>query len=150
MPTLLAMAVIAVLSALFASWYRNAHAPTVPLNTPSAAPTQIRREDFATPWVHGLVVVFTSATCASCNDVYAEALWWQSPCISVQKVEVQKNKQLHDRYSITSVPTLIFADASGVVRHSVIGPLAPRDRESINELREIFDAKEPGTSSQDA
>jgi hypothetical protein len=88
---------------------------------------QLHRGDFpaaATPW---LVVVFTSATCDACRDVWARARLLARPDVHVVEVEVGEQPQLHRRYLIDAVPTTLVADAQGVVVASFLGPVRGND-----------------------
>ena len=71
--------------------------------------------------------MFTSATCDSCNDVAAKARVLASKHVAVQIVEYSQNRELHRRYAIDSVPCLLIADPSGVVRQSYLGPVTATD-----------------------
>ncbi|MCX7619696.1 MAG: thioredoxin family protein [Acidimicrobiales bacterium] len=98
-------------------------APDAPTRGNWMVPAQLDRNDFIateTPW---LVVVFTSATCETCAAVAAAASRLSGPGVAVQEVEVGVASALHERYGIDAVPTLVMADADGVVRASHVGPL---------------------------
>ena len=82
-----------------------------PVRTSWAVPTWVDRADFAsaaTPW---LVVVFTSATCRSCRDTVDKARPLESDDVAVREVEVAARPDLHQRYGIEAVPTVVIADA---------------------------------------
>lgn len=85
-------------------------------------PSQLDRNDFPEardrPW---LVAVFTSATCDSCDKVVPKAAALASSEVAVTEVPYQSRKDLHRRYGVEVVPTLVIADAEGVVRKSFIG-----------------------------
>lgn len=85
-------------------------------------PTQLDRDDFPEArdraW---LVAIFTSTTCDSCEKVVPKASALASPEVAVTEVPYQSRKALHQRYGIEVVPTLVVADADGVVRKSFIG-----------------------------
>lgn len=42
--------------------------------------------------------------------------------VVVEEVEVSARKDLHDRYHIDAVPTIVVADRDGVVKASFVGP----------------------------
>jgi thioredoxin-like negative regulator of GroEL len=90
-------------------------------------PVQLDRSDFAQPEVEWLVTVFSSATCATCIDVVAKAEALATAQVAVVNVEYPEHKDLHDRYGIDAVPTVVVADAQGVVRGSFIGPVTATD-----------------------
>lgn len=103
---------------------RRSDAPTQPTH---AAPTQLDRADFVdagTPW---LVVVFTSATCHTCADIEAKAKVLMSEFVAVHISEFSAQRDLHKRYNIDAVPTLLMADSDGVVQQSFVGPVTATD-----------------------
>ncbi len=114
-----ALVLVAVVVAVVAS-RRRADAPTQPTWT---VPTLIDRADFARPDAPWLVAVFSSATCAGCHDVVAAAEPLASDAVVVDEVELIARRDLHERYSIDAVPTLVIVDAEGVVRDSYVGPV---------------------------
>ena len=99
---------------------RRPDAPTQPRLY--AVPTQLDRADFDRPDAAWLVAVFTSAGCESCAGAVARAAPLDSPQVCVQELEIGVRPELHDRYGIDAVPTVVVADADGVVRASFVGP----------------------------
>jgi hypothetical protein len=118
---------------------RRRDAPSTP---PSTVPTQIDRADFADQFVdqsaHGalpwLIVVFTSATCLSCLSVWHRVRSLEGPGVLVSQAEVKARPDLHRRYDIDSVPLTVAVDAAGVVRASVLGPIATADLITLTDL----------------
>jgi thioredoxin-related protein len=53
----------------------------------------------------------------------------------VQEVEVVASADLHRRYNVEAVPTLIVADRQGVVRASIVGP--PDEGELENAFADL-------------
>ena len=91
------------------------------------APAQLDRADFDGrdhPW---LVAVFTSSTCDSCEKVVPKAKVLASAEVAVTEVPYQSRKDLHERYGVDVVPTLVVADAEGVVRGSLVGPASAEE-----------------------
>ena len=120
------IATVIVVGAATALWRRRRSdaAPTQPRFLP---PTQLDRDDFAhgdRPW---LVVSFTSATCSTCADIAAKVAVLDSSHVAVQIVEYSANRELHARYNIDAVPTVVIADAAGVVQWARIGPSSATD-----------------------
>lgn len=115
---------------------RTADAPTQPRRM---LPTQLDRSDFAasTDWI---VVVFTSATCHTCADVLTKAAVLASDAVTVIDVEYSANKALQERYAIDAVPSLVIADAEGVVRAGFVGPVSATDLWAA-----MAEAREPGS-----
>jgi hypothetical protein len=124
---LIAAAIVAVAVAVaYAMRRRRADAPTQATRT---VPSQLDRTDFERPDAEWLVAVFTSGTCDTCADVLAAARTLIDTAIDVAVVDVefQALRPLHERYGIEAVPLLVIADAEGVVRASVFGPVGVAD-----------------------
>jgi Glutaredoxin len=115
-----AIVVVAVLVALAVRLRRR---PDAPAQVTRTAPSQLDRADFARPDTEWLVAVFTSATCGSCADVLTAARSLAGVDVAVVEVEYQAQRPLHERYGVEAVPLLVIADAAGVVRASVFGPV---------------------------
>jgi hypothetical protein len=133
-----AVAVAAVAVALVLRRRRVADPPTQPGAT---VPTQLDRKEFAradAPW---LVAVFTSAACRTCADVVRKAAVLDSRDVAVQEVEFTASGELHRRYAIDAVPVTVVADADGVVRAGVAGPVTATDLWAL-----VAEAREPGST----
>lgn len=125
---------VAVSVALVLRSRRSADAPTQIVHR---APAQLDRADFPNPETPWLVAVFTSASCHTCADVAGKAAVLEAPSVAVVEVEYGVARALHDRYTITAVPTLVVADADGVVRASFLGPVTATDLwAAVAEVRE--------------
>lgn len=103
---------------------RGTDPPTQPVHT---TPTQLDRADFVDPQVPWLVVVFSSATCHTCADIEAKAKVLKSEFVAIHICEFGAQKELHKRYNIDAVPTLLMADCDGVVQQSFVGPVTATD-----------------------
>lgn len=123
---LVAVGVLAI-AAIVALVVRSRRAVDAPTQVVHRAPAQLDRADFPHPEAPWLVAVFTSASCHTCADVARKAAVLDAPAIAVAEVEYGAAKALHDRYAITAVPTLVVADAEGVVRASFLGPVTATD-----------------------
>ena len=124
---------------------RRPDAPTQSRTWP--VPTQLDRRDFASPATPWLVAVFSSATCQSCAKAVGVAQIMASDQVAVDDVEVGARKDVHDRYGIEAVPTIVVADAEGVVRASFVGPPTATDLwAAVAEVREP--GSTPGECSQ--
>jgi len=88
-----------------------------------------------------LVVVFTSATCSACNDVATKADVLSSHDVVVVRVDYTTDPQMHARYKIEAVPTLVVADAAGVVKAGFLGPVKAQDLWAA-----VAECREPGSS----
>ncbi len=115
--------------------------PDDPVRTAWAVPDWVDRADFASPATPWLVAVFTSATCRSCQDTVEKAAPLAGDEVVVEEVEVAARPDLHERYGIEAVPTVVIADAEGAVRGSFLGP--PTTAELWARVAEARDADEP-------
>jgi hypothetical protein len=139
MERLLIAGVLVVVAVAVAAFFarRRPDAPTQPA---WSVPTVVDRADFVRPEASWLVAVFTSATCAACHGVLDVAQPLESPALAVVEVPHEDRQDLHDRYGIDAVPTLVVADADGVVRGSFIGPVNATELwAKVAELRDDAD-----------
>jgi thioredoxin-related protein len=137
---LLAVALAAV--AVGVAWViQRRQRPAAPVRTGYSVPTQIDRADFAHPDAPWLVVVFTSATCDVCAEVWDRARPLESAEVAVQEVEYSTHRVLHDRYRVEAVPTVLVVDAEGVVVRSFLGPVTATDLWAA-----VAEAREPGST----
>ena len=108
-----------------------------PVTTRGKLPTHVRRSDFARPDAPWLVVVFSSATCASCAEARTVVEPLDSDEVAVTEVEFSAERDLHERYDIDAVPSVIVCDASGAVRAGFVGP--PKAADLWSALAELRD-----------
>jgi len=128
-----ALVVVAVVAALVLQRRK----PDPPTHGDWTVPAQLDRADFDRPESPWLVAVFTSGTCTSCEAVLSKALPLSSPQVVVQEAEVVERADLHRRYGIDAVPTLVIAGPDGAVRASFVGPVNATDLwGTLAELRE--------------
>lgn len=123
---IVALAVVLVVGvvALVARRRRVADAPTqVSWNVPQ----QIDPRDLDVADQDWMVIVFTSATCHVCADVAQKARVLASREVFVAEIEYAARRDLHKKYGIDAVPTLLIADRDGVVRRHVLGPVTATD-----------------------
>lgn len=90
-------------------------------------PQQLDPTDFPTRGQGWSVVVFTSSSCHVCADVTSKALVLASQEVTVTEVEYSERRDLHAKYGIDAVPTLLVADRNGVVHHHSLGPVTATD-----------------------
>ena len=129
--------VVAAVAALLAALIQRRNPPAAPAPTRYHVPPQLHRGDFVRSDAAWIVVVFTSATCRTCQGVWDKVRHLESSAVAVQEVEVGAARDLHDRYRIDGVPTTVIADADGVVRASFLGPATATDLwAAVAELRE--------------
>jgi hypothetical protein len=118
----LLVAAVLVVGAVGMALVLRRRQPQEPVPTSWAVPAWLDRSDFPSPTVDWLVVVFTSATCRSCQDTVDKAGPLRSDEVAVAEIEVGAHPTLHERYGIEAVPTVVIADADGAVRGSFLGP----------------------------
>lgn len=104
-------------------------------------PTQLDRQDFISPEIPWLIAIFTSATCDACADVAAKAAVLESDQVAVQRIDFTQNPALHSRYKIEAVPTLVIANAAGVVQKVFLGPVKAQDL-----WAGVAECREPGST----
>lgn len=138
------VAAVALL-ALAVGWAVQRRAPAPPIGpTRHELPQQVDRTDFLRPDAPWLVAVFTSATCETCAKVWTAAQLTESTEVATQNIEVQSDPDLHERYNITAVPSVIIVDDAGVTRAEFLGP--PTSSDLWAKLAEVRD----GVSAEDA
>jgi len=141
-PVLLITVLVGIAASIIAMVIqRRTHvdAPTQPESF--EVPAMLDRSDFARPDAPWLVVVFSSATCLSCQDAWEKVRLLESDQVAVQDVEVSDDKELHERYGIDAVPMIVVADDEGVTRASFVGvPTAADLWAALAELREPTDS----------
>ena len=121
-----AVVAVVVVAALLAQFLQR-RKPQAPTQPKMEVPVQVDRSDFPQPETQWLVAVFSSATCSTCIDVVSKAQALATSQVAVVNVEYPEHKDLHDRYGIDAVPTVVVVDADGVVRGSFIGPVTATD-----------------------
>lgn len=99
-----------------------------PPSAPSyRAPAQLDRNDFVEPSAPGLIVLFASTTCKTCptawESILAAAGDGDPGRLAVQRIDVQDDPTVHERYRIDGVPTTLVVDAEGVVTKAFFGPV---------------------------
>ena len=114
-----------------------------PTQTTYQVPAQLDRNDFASPNVDWLVVTFTSQSCHTCADVKRKAAVLACDSVAVVDVDYTTDRDLHRRYNIDAVPTLVIADRDGVVRASFLGPVSATDLWAA-----CAEARNPGSSPE--
>lgn len=88
-------------------------------------PAQLDLSDFGAFDTDQVAVVFSSATCDACAGTWERLCDLAGADTAVALVSFQEHRDLHDRYGIDAVPTLVIADAEGVVTRSFVGPPEP-------------------------
>ena len=140
MPRLVIVAVVSAIAVAVAMLARRRR-PEAPTQRHWSVPQQLDRADFARPEAPWLVAAFTSSTCNTCADIIAKIEPLRSNAVSVDVIDYTEKKQTHTRYVIDAVPTVVIADAEGVVRASFVGPVTATDLWAA-----VAEAREPGST----
>jgi hypothetical protein len=127
--------------ALVVSLLARRRRPDAPTQGGFQLPMQVDRSDFPHPDRPWLVVVFTSATCNACADVLSKARVTESREVAVVDVEYTERRDLHTRYAIDAVPSLVVVDAQGAVRAGFLGPVKAQDLWAA-----VAESREPGST----
>ncbi|MGH9084715.1 MAG: peroxiredoxin family protein [Acidimicrobiales bacterium] len=133
--------VLALVAIAVAAIIQRRQRADAPVRTGYVLPAQLDRADFDRPEARWLVVVFTSATCATCAEVWDKARHLASDAVAVQEVEYGADRALHDRYGIEAVPAALVVDADGVVQRTFLGPVTATDLWAA-----MAEAREPGST----
>lgn len=123
---LIAVGVVIVVGAI-ALIARRRQVTDVPTQVSWTVPQQLDPADLALGAQSWFVVVFTSATCHVCADVARKARVLESRDVLVAEIEYAARRDLHVKYGIDAVPTLLVADRDGVVRRHFLGPVSATD-----------------------
>ncbi len=115
----------------------NKRRPEPPTQQHWTVPQQLDRKDFVRPETPWLVALFSSSVCDACARVETMVSVLESTDVAIMTVDYQSNKELHKRYGIDAVPTVVIADAVGVVGKHFVGPPTATDLwAAVAELRE--------------
>ena len=117
--------------------------PEPPTQAVWSVPAQLDRDDFGRPETPWLVAVFSSESCDSCAKALAKARVLASDQVAVEDVEIGAHPDLHRRYHVEAVPTIVVADDEGVVRASFVGPPTATDLWAA-----VAEARRPGSSPE--
>ncbi len=137
MARVLLVLVLVLIAVGVAAWVGRREEQGGPVTTRGSLPSHIRRSDFDRPDAPWLVVLFSSATCASCAEARRVVEPLASAQVAVTEVEFTAQRALHERYDIDAVPSVIVCDASGAVRAEFLGP--PTAADLWSTLAEVRD-----------
>lgn len=135
------LVVIAMALAVGISLILRRRAADAPTQGGFQMPTQLDRGDFISPEAPWLVAIFTSSTCDACADVANKAMVLASKEVAVQRIDYIDNQDLHKRYKVEAVPTLVIVDNRGVVRNGFLGPMKAQDLWAA-----VAECREPGST----
>ena len=111
-----------------------------PQTTPTSfeLPAIIDREDFEDKKADILVLVFTSQHCDGCGVMFDKAKVLQSDSVDVVDVSYQDKhgKEVHDKYQIEAVPSIVICDNEGNTQKTFVGAVTATDLwAAVAELR---------------
>jgi len=135
---------IVLVAAAVAAVIQRRRVPDAPTQRRYNVPEQLDRTDFPRPDAPWLVAVFTSDVCDKCTEVASKAAVLASDEVSVANIDFSDERELHDRYEIDAVPTLVIADADGVTRRAFLGPMTATDLWAA-----VAEARDPGSAPSD-
>lgn len=118
---------VVVVIALLANLWQRKRQVDAPTQGASEVPSQIDRADFVRPDAPWVVLAFTSATCQTCSDIERKVRVLETNSVAIQILEYTAQRELHERYKIDAVPTVLMADANGVVQANFLGPVSATD-----------------------
>ena len=118
---------VVVVIALLANLWQRKRQVDAPTQGATEVPSQIDRADFARPDAPWIVLAFTSATCQTCSDIERKVRVLETKSVAIQILEYTAERELHERYKIDAVPTVLMADANGVVQANFLGPVSATD-----------------------
>lgn len=118
---------VVVVVALLANLWQRKRQVDAPTQGASEVPSQIDRADFARPDAPWIVLAFTSATCQTCSDIERKVRVLETNSVATHILEYTAERELHERYKIDAVPTVLMADANGVVQANFLGPVSATD-----------------------
>ena len=118
---------VVVVVALLANLWQRKRQVDAPTQGASEVPSQIDRSDFVRPDASWIVLAFTSATCQTCSDIERKVRVLETNSVAIQILEYTAERELHERYKIDAVPTVLMADANGVVQANFLGPVSATD-----------------------
>ena len=118
---------VVVVIALLANLWQRKRQVDAPTQGASEVPSQIDRSDFVRPDASWIVLAFTSATCQTCSDIERKVRVLETNSVAIQILEYTAQRELHERYKVDAVPTVLMADANGVVQANFLGPVSATD-----------------------
>lgn len=131
MASRLLVALVVVAAAVAVAWWlERRRRPDPPTAGSYPVPAQLDRDDFPRPDAPVLVVLFSSRTCEGCLPMAAKVAALESPSVATCEVEYSEQTGLHRRYGIEGVPTVVVADADGVVTGGFVGATPSADLEA--------------------
>ncbi len=135
----LIVAVIAAVAGVVAWWLERRRRPS-PLATRDLVPGQIERHDFVHPDADWLVLLFSSSSCDSCEEMAAKLALFAGDDVVVTDVAYEADRELHEKYAVGAVPVVGLYDRRGVLKAGFAGSTdAVTLRDAIERARDSGD-----------
>ena len=123
----IAVVLLVVVGAVALILERRRRDRTGPVADPYPVPRQLYRTDFVRPEAPWLVALFSSTTCEGCDVMRERVAALESPEVATVDVSWQAARDVHERYRIAGVPTVVVADQEGVVHRAFVGAVTATD-----------------------
>lgn len=95
------------------------------------------------------LVVFTDSECASCASTVAAAREMTAGRVALVEVDYRVRSDLHEKYRVDAVPTLLLVGDDGIVDSWFVGPPADEDLAEMLERVPVPDqTPSPPTATQ--
>lgn len=90
-------------------------------------PALLDRSDFPGPDTPWLIAFFSSASCDRCAEIAPKVRALDSGSVTTVEIEYLKQRDLHERYAIDTVPLVLIANDEGVVLRHFAGAVTATD-----------------------
>ncbi len=124
---LIAVVLLLVVGAVALVLERRRQDRAGPVAAPYPVPRQLHRADFVRPDAPWLVALFSSTTCEGCEVMRERVAALESPEVATVDVSWQAARDVHERYRIAGVPTVVVADHEGAVQRAFVGAVTATD-----------------------
>lgn len=138
------IAVVLAAVALVVIWRLRAKPRGAHVQDRYPVPRQLHRRDFPRPEAPWLVALFSAERCNSCKGIPQKLAVLESDEVATAVVDDETQRDVHKRYDISGIPTVVIADGEGVVQRAFVGPLTATDLwAAVAELRSPGTTPEP-------
>jgi Thioredoxin len=138
---LIAAALLVVVGGV--AWFLERRRPAPPPRDAYPVPRQLDRTEFRRPDAPWLVALFSSKTCGSCEALAQKVAVLDSPEVSACELDAVEAGAVHRRYGISGIPTIVVADAEGIVRAALVGAVTATDLWAA-----VAECRQPGASPE--
>ena len=139
METRLLVAAVLLLVVLVVARRLERRRPAPPSQGSYPVPAQLDRADFPRPDAPWIVVLFSSRTCDSCAPMADKVAALESDVVATCDIEAVDRPDLHRRYGVEGVPTVVLAGPDGVVRAGFVGAVSTSELSAA-----LADARQSG------